>query len=99
MSYSAQAQLSVDEDFIARVTACAAVEIPVFYDAKSWTETYIWRIAAAPGFAEAYEYALNSSNPRPGNDPAVITDAMILGAVQALYAALNPPPPEPEEEL
>ena len=86
MSYSAQAQLSVDPDFIARVTACAAVEIPVMYDAKNWTETYIWRIAAAPGFADAYEYALNATHPeRPGNDPGVITDAQILGAVQALY--------------
>ena len=65
MSYSAQAQLSVDADFIARVTACAAVEIPVIYDAKTWTETYIWRIAAAPGFADAYEYAINSEQPRP----------------------------------
>ena len=54
-------------------------------------------ISAAPGFADAYEYAINSDNPNPGKDPAVITDAMILGAVQALFAELNPPPPEPEE--
>ena len=98
MSYSAQAQLSVDPDFIARGTACAAVEIPMIYDAESWTKTYIWRIAAAPGFADAYEYAINSDNPNPGKDPAVITDAMILGAVQALFAELNPPAAVPTEE-
>lgn len=97
MSYSAQAQLSVDPDFVARCSACAAVEIPIIYDAETWTKTYIWRLSAAPGFADAYEYAINSDNPEPGKDPAVITDGMILGAVQALYTALNPPPPEPEE--
>ena len=98
MSYSAQAKLSVDEDFLARVTACAAVEIPVIYDAASWTKTYIWRVAASPGFADSYEYALNTSVPNPGDDPAVISDGQILATVQALYAELNPPPPPPPEE-
>lgn len=31
----------------------------------------------------AYEYALEAGNPDPGGDPAVITDANILAAVQA----------------
>lgn len=30
-----------------------------------------------------YEYALNAENPNPGGDDTVITDAMILSAVQA----------------
>ena len=41
-------------------------------------------MAASPGFADAYEYALNTDVERPGNDPAVITDGQILAAVQAL---------------
>ena len=84
MPYSAQAQLSSDADFIARVAACAAVEIPKTHQPMQWARDHIWWIAAAPGFADAYEYAINSDNPNPGKDPAVITDAMILGAVQAL---------------
>ena len=90
--------LSIDENFLARCGSCAAVEIPVFVDPKAWTETYIWRLAAAPGFADAYTYAMDNDNPNPGADPAVITDAMILGAVQELYADLNPPPAPPVEE-
>lgn len=39
----------------------------------------------------AYESALAGDNPDPGGDPAVITDAAILGSVQAHW----PPDPEP----
>src|SRR5262245_22860724 len=94
MSYSAQALLSQDGDFINRVSACAAVETDKSQYPKRWAEENIWWIAAAPGFADQYEYALNSQppNPRPGDDPAVITDAQILSAVQALWAELHPSP-------
>jgi hypothetical protein len=87
MSYSAQAQLSGDSDFIARVSASAAVEVPAPTHPVTWTRDHIWRIAAAPGFADQYESALVSAVPRPGNDPGVITDAQILSAVQAEIAA------------
>ena len=86
MSYSSQAVLSADGDFYNRVAACAAVEAPIQHSPTAWTSDHIWRVAAAPGFADAYEYALNTDVERPGNDPAVITDAQILGAVQALLA-------------
>ena len=62
MSYSSQAQLSSDADFIARVAACAAVEISKLYQPMQWARDHIWWIAAAPGFADAYEYAINSDN-------------------------------------
>jgi hypothetical protein len=39
----------------------------------------------------AYESALAAGNPNPGGDPAVITDAQILGVVQLAW------PPDPEE--
>jgi hypothetical protein len=40
----------------------------------------------------AYEFALNSGNPNPGGDPAVITDADILAAVQHVWPSEWPPP-------
>lgn len=90
MSYSSQAELSKDLDFSARVSAAAAKEVPRPDDPVSWTSAAMPRIAAAPGFAEAYESALVSNNPRPGNDPAVISDAQILAAVQAELAFQTP---------
>lgn len=84
MSYTAQAQLSNDSDFIARVAACAAVEVEHIYQPMQWAHDHVWWISAAPGFADAYEYALLNGNENPGQDPAVITDAQILSAVQAV---------------
>jgi hypothetical protein len=90
MSYSAQALLAADTDFRDRVAACAAVEIPHTHQPMTWAAEHIWWIAAAPGFADAYTYALANNVERPGNDPAVITDAQILSAVQAISAEENP---------
>lgn len=42
----------------------------------------IWLCAAEPGWGPAWESAEAGSNPDPGADPAVITDAQILTAVQ-----------------
>ena len=95
MSYNAQAQLSADADFMNRVAACAAVEVETPDQPTAWARDNIWRIAAAPGFADKYEYALNTDVPNPGADPAVITDGDILAAVQHISA---PPEPLPEEE-
>lgn len=98
MSYAAQSVLANDEDFIDRCGACAAVEIHALVPGTpthplGWAREKSWYLAAAPGFADAYEYALNTGNERPGADGAVITDGQILAAVQALLADY---PPEPE---
>jgi len=98
MSYSSQAMLSMDTDFMNRVNAAAAVEVPHSHQPQRWGADNIWWIAAAPGFADSYEYALNTNVERPGNDPAVITDAQILAAVQALVEEQFTPPP-PEEQV
>ena len=94
MSYSAQAQLSADGDFTNRVAACAAVEVDTPDQPTAWARDNIWRIAASPGFADKYEYALNTDVENPGADPAVITDGDILAAVQAMIA----PPEQPESQ-
>lgn len=88
MGYSEQALLSSDQDFINRVAACAAVEIPSSTEGRnqptSWAIAHVWTVAAAPGFADAYSSALVNQVVRPGNDPSVISDAQILAAVQAI---------------
>jgi hypothetical protein len=43
---------------------------------------------SAPGWADAWASAEAASNPDPGRDEAVITDAQILSQVQAVLAAL-----------
>jgi len=84
VSYNSQSQLSQDGDFRNRIAACAAVEIDTDQQATAWADAHIWEIAAAPGFADAYASALAAEIPRPGADESVISDAMILSAVQAL---------------
>lgn len=86
MSYESQAALSQDQDFIDRVASCAATQtLPAGWTPVAWAQTNAWEVASAPGFADAYESALvalaNASD--PGKNPAVISDAQILGAVQA----------------
>jgi hypothetical protein len=89
MSYASQADLSNDRDFLERVAACAAVEVPVQNGVPplAWAERNVWLVAASPGFAAAYESAQVALVPRPGRDPAVISDSMILAAVQSLGGA------------
>ena len=86
MGYWEQSELSRDADFLARLSACAAVEVDDV-DATTWAYQHVWAIAAAPGFGDAYASAIAGDVPNPGRDPSVISDAMILGAVQAEVAA------------
>jgi hypothetical protein len=90
MSYSSQAALSVDSDFVNRIAASAAVEAPRTHQPQQWAVDHVWWAAASPGFAAAYESALAADIERPGNDPAVISDAQILSTVQALVAGEAP---------
>lgn len=85
MAYSDIAMLSSDSDFILRTRACATTE--GIADPVEWSSEYQWQMAAAPGFGDKYASALAGGVDRPGNDPAVISDADILSAVQALNPA------------
>lgn len=44
-----------------------------------------WPVCIASDVEEAYAYALNAGTPNPGADEGVVTDAMILGNVQAKW--------------
>lgn len=85
MSLWNQSQLAHDADFTARVTACVSNEDPAV-NPPGWAEEHRWRMAAAPGFADAYSYAVETGVPNPGRDESVIPDADILAAVQAVLA-------------
>lgn len=82
MSYWDISQMAADPDLLARVAACAAQEQDS-PGAWQWAVDNMLVLAAQPGWAEAWASAQASGNPAPGRDPGVITDGMILAAVQA----------------
>lgn len=84
MAYNDVASMAVNAQLQNRVTACAAVEGQD--GPQYWMSQNIWEVVAAPGWGEAWRYALDS-----GMDPAVvgsnetvISDPMILAQVQAV---------------
>lgn len=84
MSYHAIAIMSQDRGLSDRVAACAAVEGEA--DPEVWVGAHRWQYSARQGWADAYTYALEAKTPNPGTDHAVISDAMILTAVQEIRA-------------
>ena len=87
MSYNDIAAMAHDASLRARLIAAAAQEQDS--NPGHWVDSNIWNLVAAPGWADAYGYALASNHEKPGYDEAVISDAMILSAVQARVAALT----------
>jgi hypothetical protein len=84
MAYSDVALLAQDNDFILRTRAAVAQEGEA--DPVQWSNDHQWQMAGTPGFGDAYASALAGGINRPGNDQSVISDPMILSAVQALRA-------------
>jgi len=88
MTYAAQAVLAQNPDFLVRVAACAATEgIPNPY---GWAYENAWTLSAQPGWAAAWASAIdNPAIPTATipTSPAVISDGMILGGVQAVRSA------------
>ena len=99
MSYLTQSAIASNGWMTQRVAQCATEQGQA--DSDNWTQTNrrIW--AAAPGWDEAWEYAVNTHPPEPpdpenpvipppydpGQDEGVITDGMILSQVQAMLNA------------
>lgn len=90
MGYWEQSVLSNDADFGSRIAACVASEpnAPKDKHPSVVAAQIQWDVAAAPGFAEAYTYAIETGVENPGRDASVITDAQLLSAVQASLAEL-----------
>lgn len=81
MSYSTISACSKDEAFVSRITACAAQEGAASPEGAAYQ--LLWPICTRSDIEAAYASALAASNPNPGGDESVITDGMILSAVQA----------------
>ena len=96
MGYRDIAAMTVSTSLIARLTAAAAEEHKQKpYD--GWVGAHVWELASTPGWDNAWASALaahpDDPDYDPGNDEGVITDGMILAAVQPMDV-----PPEPEVE-
>jgi len=81
MSFATINRCANDQPFQGRVTACTAAEGSDNPVQAMWT--VIWPVSAAADIEAAYASALAAGNPDPGGDESVITDQMILSAVQA----------------
>lgn len=83
MTYANIASITRSTSLIDRMTAAAAQESKTIpYDA--WVRERMWDFAATPGWAEAWGSALASGIVDPGASETVITDGMILSAVQPM---------------
>jgi hypothetical protein len=82
MGYNEIADMRDSSTLRRRLVASAAQEHKP--TPESWIETRIWQIVSSPGWDAAWASALASGNKDPGSSEAVITDGMILGAVQPL---------------
>lgn len=70
-----------DPAFQGRLMACIAGEGEP--NPSSVLGVVVWPVSASADIEAAYASALAADNPNPGGDESVITDQMILSAVQA----------------
>ncbi len=83
MSYMTIATMANDWALAQRLTAAAAEEDKA-RPYPQWVAGYAWDLAATPGWAASWESAVAGGIENPGADPGVITDGMILAAVQPM---------------
>jgi len=85
MTYSTHAAIASDPLLRGRVTACAATEGVAA--PAAWTAHVIWHIIGADWIAAWESWMATHSEHvagiSPGDDGTVVTDQMILSAVQA----------------
>lgn len=93
MSYATIAAISQNGALYQRLTAAAAQEGKDDTSPGSWVSRHIWTLAASPGWSEAWESAEAGGVTDPGANEGVITDGMILAAVQPLPATPTDPQP------
>jgi hypothetical protein len=84
MSYNTINRCATDSTFQGRVSAACAAEnepdpVPAMY-------RIIWGVSAKSDIEAAYASAVAGGSANPGGDEAVVTDQMILSAVQAELA-------------
>ena len=82
MSYWDISEMSRNPDLAARIAACASQEGKT--DPNAWTTTHMLQLAATPGWEQAWASAVAGEVENPGRDAGVISDGMILSAVQPM---------------
>lgn len=82
MSYNDIADMAGNSYLKQRIAACAVTEGVTHISPMAWASVHQWYIVANPGWSDNWAYARAAQNPEPGRDEAVITDGMILSAVQ-----------------
>jgi hypothetical protein len=82
MSYKTINACANDQSFQHRLTACCAQEGAPSPPSVTMFEV-LWSVAAMSDIEAAYASALAANHADPGGDESVITDQMILSAVQA----------------
>lgn len=82
MALSDIAAAAQDPDLALRVAACIAGQTTGPDQPQALASQHMWRICAEPGWGDAYASAVAAGKDRPGLDPAVITDQMVLAACQ-----------------
>lgn len=88
MSYSSIAAAAQDQALRLRIAACVAQEAPD--DPRHpipHADAIQWQCCAEPGWGAAWDSAIAAEVENPGADPAVISDGMILTAVQLRLGA------------
>ena len=98
MAYIDVADMAANGHLRERIAACAVTEGVKDQHPRAWADAHQWYLAASPGWSAAWEYARASNNPNPGRDEAVISDGMILSAVQARIAETAAPDPVTEPD-
>ena len=66
------------------MAACFAENDTSTEQPEALASLHMWRICAVPAISAAYAYAVDTEVPNPGRDEAVITDAVLLAAVQTV---------------
>ena len=84
MSYQSISQMKNDPALRERVTACCAQEGEA--NPEQAAGQIMWQCVTHSDWAAAYEEAVLNLNRNPGGDGRVITDQMILSAVQEALA-------------
>ena len=88
VTYLGQNEIAQNQTMVNRVAQCAATE--GFPDPTYWASVNARYWAASPGWDDAWASAMTSHPDQPDYDPgadeAVITDSMILSAVQTIGA-------------
>lgn len=92
MSYSSMNDMRMSASLTNRIIACVASLGDT--QPEGWAYQYMWHFSTIPAWAEAWQLAKDGQtsdyNPDIGARESVITDEMILSAVQELRAVASP---------